>query len=896
MAVASVADFLAVLEKSKLLGPEQLAKAQALAEGAADPAALAKALVLQKLVSRWQAAQLLAGRASFFLGKYKLIALLGRGGMGSVFLAEHVTMNRRVALKIVPRHIASNRASLERFFAEARAIAALDHPNIVQAYSVDNECDRYFIVMEHVEGQDLRQVVEVDGPLAFDRAADYIRQAADGLAHAHARKMIHCDIKPSNLLVNPQGVVKILDMGLVRLGGKDESAAKPEDRVLGSVDYLAPEQALGTPDFDCRADIYSLGCTLYFLLTGHPPFPEGTLAQRLVKHQTQEPRDILQERPDAPPELVAVCRQMMAKRPEDRYQSAEEVSAALVAWRPEAHAAAASNPLKVVRHSDEDISAADAGSDAWLNDVVPASVVSRPKNRNKKQKPSATAEGKAAAPAAAALAAMVRWPSWFNTPRRRLLAAVAAGILLLVAAATAAIIAWRSHATAGTTRAQANAGGADKKTGTGQGDDGQSSASSKPKGEAEVKPPESSDDEDDVHLPPKIKRKVKTEEEPEVKPEEPPKEEVKPAEKPKEEPKPVEKPKEEPKPVEKPKEPPKPAKKPPSLNGLANSVDLPVLGSRDAGDASQPLSLGKIEADDNAALDVKLLGGETAARGSTRFAIQKAKAGEDPGWYVSTGPKDDPVKIARVWRDQAEMKFQWNADAKKTDYNYLRNCGLLFTCEGMNRLTVLSKTLTAAPLVVDLVKGTNEVKLTRDYLPTTGVHLKVLVLDKGFPSHTMKAEGGRKPAAPRGQKGKGLGPALEAPSDTVTGRGAVDIALIKDKAQVPLRVFFTPGEKAIRVEMRIGGPTGPLSDRALQTLDAATKTRDAMSQKMGNNKPQGYDDVTKALKEQLDSLKKLAGDVKQKKIDYRIFITLTKPDENPSQELLLYQTDAPQKH
>ena len=309
-----------------------MSQAQRLAGESSDAAALAKALARENLVSRWQAGTLLAlgQRAQLRLGKYKLIQRLGKGGMGTVFLAEHVTMNRRVALKIVPRSIAEDRASLDRFFAEARAIAALDHPNIVQAYSVDNEMDRYFIVMEFVDGQDLQRLVELNGPLDFDRAADYIRQAAEGLAHAHARNLVHCDIKPSNLLVNNQGVIKILDLGLARLNRSDEPrGAAAGEPAFGTVDYMAPEQALETANFDHRADIYSLGCTLYFLLTGHPPFPEGTLAQRIVKHQTQEPRDILLERPDTPPKLVEICKRMMAKEPENRYQSVQEVSAAL---------------------------------------------------------------------------------------------------------------------------------------------------------------------------------------------------------------------------------------------------------------------------------------------------------------------------------------------------------------------------------------------------------------------------------------------------------------------------------------------------------------------------------------------------------------------------------------
>ncbi len=172
MAVSTVNEYLSALEKSKLLDSEQLVDAQRLAGESSDAAALAKALARDNLVSRWQASILLhlGQRAQLRLGKYKLIQRLGKGGMGTVFLAEHVTMNRRVALKIVPRSIAENRASLEQFFAEARAIAALDHPNIVQAYSVDNEMDRYFIVMEFVDGQDLQRTVEVNGPLDFARA------------------------------------------------------------------------------------------------------------------------------------------------------------------------------------------------------------------------------------------------------------------------------------------------------------------------------------------------------------------------------------------------------------------------------------------------------------------------------------------------------------------------------------------------------------------------------------------------------------------------------------------------------------------------------------------------------------------------------------------------------
>ncbi len=300
--VSTVESCLDLLQKSDLLTPEQLAQARQSADECGDPKALLRSLVQQDLLTRWQAEKLLAGASTFKLGKYKLLDLLGRGGGGSVFVAQHTTMNRRVALKTIPKQLDRDSPLLERFLVEARAIAALDHPNIVHAYNLDNEGERYYMVLELVEGRDLQRMVEADGPLDYSRAADYIRQAAEGLAHAHSRKMIHCDVKPSNLLVNPQGVVKILDLGMARLiGTHAEQGETPgqEERMLGTVDYVAPEQAMRSPDLDHRVNIYALGATLYFLLTGHAPFPGGSLAEKILKQQTAEPRSILEQRPGA---------------------------------------------------------------------------------------------------------------------------------------------------------------------------------------------------------------------------------------------------------------------------------------------------------------------------------------------------------------------------------------------------------------------------------------------------------------------------------------------------------------------------------------------------------------------------------------------------------------------
>lgn len=301
----------------------------------ADTDTLCEALIQTGLVTRWQCDRLCEGRhKGFFLKKYKLLDHVGSGGMSNVYLAEHVLMRRQVAIKVLPKPRVKDTSYLSRFYREAQAAAQLDHPNIVRAYDIDNDGETHFLVMEFIEGQDLQALVRRSGVLDYQVAADYIRQAATGLAHAHAAGLIHRDIKPANLLVDRNQVVKVLDLGLARVS-EDEHASltlKYDENVLGTADYLAPEQARDSHSVDARADIYGLGCSLYFLLTGHPPFTEGTLAQRLMQHQTTPPPSILKERPDAPTDLLAICAKMMAKKPADRQQTAAEVADDLTAW------------------------------------------------------------------------------------------------------------------------------------------------------------------------------------------------------------------------------------------------------------------------------------------------------------------------------------------------------------------------------------------------------------------------------------------------------------------------------------------------------------------------------------------------------------------------------------
>ncbi len=314
---ATAEEFLDLLERSQLLDAERLQAARSLN----DARSFAKRLVTAGVLTGWQATQLAAGRSSFLLGKHKLIRLLGGGNMGVVFLAEHVTMGRRVAIRVISRDLSSDSRLLERFLDEARTLAEVEHPNIIRAYNVDKSGEHYYLVMEYVDGHNLDKIVRSQGPLDYGLAADYVRQAAEGLHHGHENGFIHGNVKPSNLLVDRSGVVKIVDLGLSGLQESGRPGSSDNKHMLDSIDYLSPECAFGSMDIDRRADIYSLGCTLYFLLTGQPPFPKGLLSEKLMKHQSAEPESIRTFRADAPAALVEACGKMMAKKPEDRYET-----------------------------------------------------------------------------------------------------------------------------------------------------------------------------------------------------------------------------------------------------------------------------------------------------------------------------------------------------------------------------------------------------------------------------------------------------------------------------------------------------------------------------------------------------------------------------------------------
>ncbi|MCH2180571.1 MAG: serine/threonine protein kinase [Mariniblastus sp.] len=333
MAVASGKSFIALLERSGIVAPQDLDSAlERLDRNSADPSqeleSLQRHLVESGLITEWHCEKLTAGKyKGFFLGKYKLLRHLGTGGMSTVYLAENKITGQKRAIKVLPRKKVSNKSFLERFYREARAAAALNHPNIVRVYDISDQENTHYMVMEYVEGIDLYALVKREGPLPFDEALRYVRQAAKGLQHAHDRNLIHRDIKPANLLLSENGQVKILDLGLALLAAEDEESltVMHNERVMGTADYLSPEQAVNSHEVDQRTDLYSLGCTLYFLLTGQPPFPQGTLAQRIAMHQTREPEAIAEIRKECPAAIAQFCQRMMQKKPEDRFSGAAMV-------------------------------------------------------------------------------------------------------------------------------------------------------------------------------------------------------------------------------------------------------------------------------------------------------------------------------------------------------------------------------------------------------------------------------------------------------------------------------------------------------------------------------------------------------------------------------------------
>jgi serine/threonine-protein kinase len=357
MAIVTVNALIDVLRRVRLLTPEQLGGVHRMAhDRRTDPRLVARALMQRGWLTVYQVNQLLAGHGEeLILGPYHIIDRLGQGGQSLVYKARHPEREWVVALKVIRHELLDSSEARQQFLSEMEAMAQLEHPNVVEFWDAGEAGKTFYCAMEYVEGTDLGKLVRLTGMLSPTQACDYVRQTATGLQHAHERNLIHRDIKPVNLILTSQpaqkvdpflarintqppppqpSIIKILDWGLACLRPPSErlnvpSNGTPTKAIIGTADYLSPEQARNADTADIRSDIYSLGCTFYYLLTGQPPFPGGSLMQKLIQHQQAEPTPVESLNPEVPPALAAVVRRIMAKKPEERFQTPAAVALAL---------------------------------------------------------------------------------------------------------------------------------------------------------------------------------------------------------------------------------------------------------------------------------------------------------------------------------------------------------------------------------------------------------------------------------------------------------------------------------------------------------------------------------------------------------------------------------------
>ncbi len=333
----TIAEYLNRLEECGILSDEELVTVQQDASGydpAEDARGLVRVLTDDERLTAYQARAVYDGKHNeLVVGRYIVLDKLGEGGMGIVLKVMHRLMDRIDALKMLRGVMAEDVNAKKRFLREVKASAKVSHPNIVRAHHADEADGNLFLVMEFVDGRDLRRLVESGGPMSIEKAVDCVLQSASGMAHAHAQGIIHRDIKPANLLLDRTGTIKILDLGLARftlpLG---EVGDQPYDfevsisgALLGTVDYLSPEQALDSKSADHRTDIYSLGCTLFYLLTGKPMFDGDTAMKKVMAHQNNAAPNLVDVRADATNELELIFQKMVAKSPDDRYDSMQEL-------------------------------------------------------------------------------------------------------------------------------------------------------------------------------------------------------------------------------------------------------------------------------------------------------------------------------------------------------------------------------------------------------------------------------------------------------------------------------------------------------------------------------------------------------------------------------------------
>jgi serine/threonine protein kinase len=340
-----------------------------------DAEAFAGALAADGKISKYQSSVLLQGKPqALVFGHYILVSQLGSGASGHVFKARHKNSARDVAIKVLAAEVAQDPTSVKRFRREVEAAGRLEHRHIVRAVDAGEFNGQHYLVMEYVDGADLASIVKSRGPLPVDEAVHCVLQAAEGLRFAHEAGVVHRDVKPGNLLLDKNGTVRILDLGLVRFEGGDALTATQQ--VMGTVDYMSPEQSADTKRADARADIYSLGVTLWYLLTGRRMYDSKNMVERIMMHRSAPIPPLVSVRPEVPPALDAVFQKMVAKRPEERYQTMADVGRALQGVLEAA--AEDSEPAEVMELSITSLSKGDLAAFLRAREELPEASLAAP--------------------------------------------------------------------------------------------------------------------------------------------------------------------------------------------------------------------------------------------------------------------------------------------------------------------------------------------------------------------------------------------------------------------------------------------------------------------------------------------------------------------------------------
>ena len=735
--------FLDLLGKSGLVAPERLAEVRKSAAGQTDASALARQLIKEGTLTAWQAKQLLGQFSRLTVGKYRLLGQLGKGPMGRVYLAEHGQLNKKVSLKVLPTRFAAQPEMLERFLNEANRASALNHRNIIHIFDVGQDDEsRYYLAMEYVEGKDIQRLVETGGAMQASRAIDLVRQAADGLAHAHEQGLTHGDLKPSNLIVDANGVLKILDLGLSELAdnsaagtGGEESTEAP---TLAGLACRAPELLSGKRRSDVRSDLYSLGAILYYLLTGKPSARDDSdVASALLKV------------PGVVPELANLCDHLLASDPQDRPESAAHVVAALeLAARalPSAEKAsekaqadrpaiggAPKRPLvaKPLEIPAPGIEAGENTDQAETTSANPMAGFAIKTGRKRKSSPPATAAAtSAAAPAAAGAPAPRTARAWPILP----IALIGGGVLVLAAMVTVVVVllnrggtqplakATKPEAVRATkveTPAAAPESNPETNPEANPTADPDSAASTAPPSATVAKAPgekAAPTKTGDTPAETKSGEKAPAPPGPTTTPAAAPAPTTPAPPAPDTDTKTTKAPAAEPK-SEPAKTPPAPAPAPapaaPAVNpfaGFATAVALPALEimGKSAPEALAPATLGPVKIEPTALCIVQLKGGETAFKGKTKFLLEAADQGTAPrDWeFKIQSDKDPPRVIAKMSLKEDQLVFQWVEEATKLQAApFLSNCVLALTAGTGTHQVALRKPVVVEPLAVQVDKG-----------------------------------------------------------------------------------------------------------------------------------------------------------------------------------------------